>query len=161
MAPAVPGGETLRAFALAMAAGVLVVNRAGTVVLSNPAAEQLIDRTEGELVGGNLGVPLVPERSSSRNQPPLRLKLLSEDYLRREIDAICERRDNRSKSMSLITLEIIKDFLLSSGSLPGAQLVALAHTLRTARACPCRTRSSWRKTVLLEEAVECADGFIR
>ena len=61
MAPAVPGGETLRAFALAMAAGVLVVNRAGTVVLSNPAAEQLIDRTEGELVGGNLGVPLVPD----------------------------------------------------------------------------------------------------
>ena len=59
--PALPGGEILRAFALSMAAGVLVVDRSGTVVLCNPVAQRLIDRTEDELVGGNLGVPLVPD----------------------------------------------------------------------------------------------------
>jgi len=59
--PTVPGGEILRAFTLAMAAGVLVVDRSGTIVLSNPTAQRLIDRTEDELVGGNLGVPLVPD----------------------------------------------------------------------------------------------------
>ena len=59
--PALPGGEILRAFALSMAAGVLVVDRSDTVVLCNPVAQRLIDRTEDELVGGNLGVPLVPD----------------------------------------------------------------------------------------------------
>ena len=44
-----------------MVAGVLVVDRSGTVVLCNPAAERLIDRTEEELVGESFGLPLVPD----------------------------------------------------------------------------------------------------
>ena len=43
-----------------MAAGVLVVDGGGTVVLANPPAQRLIDRTEAELIGGDLGIPLVP-----------------------------------------------------------------------------------------------------
>jgi diguanylate cyclase (GGDEF)-like protein/PAS domain S-box-containing protein len=61
IARALPGGEILRAFVLAMPAGVLVVDRSGTVVLSNPAAQRLIDRTQEELIGQNFGLPLVPE----------------------------------------------------------------------------------------------------
>ena len=45
-----------------MAAGVLVIDRVGTVLLCNPTAQRLMDRTETELVGGDLGVPLVPTR---------------------------------------------------------------------------------------------------
>jgi len=55
------GVDTLRAFAMAMAAGVLVVDRAGTVMLCNAQAQELMGRTERELVGEHLGVPLVPD----------------------------------------------------------------------------------------------------
>jgi diguanylate cyclase (GGDEF)-like protein/PAS domain S-box-containing protein len=61
IASALPGGETLRAFSLAMAAGVVVVDGSGTVVLCNPAAQRLLDRSEEELIGGNLGMPLVSD----------------------------------------------------------------------------------------------------
>jgi diguanylate cyclase (GGDEF)-like protein/PAS domain S-box-containing protein len=60
IAPAIPGGETLRAFASAAGAGVLVVDDTGTVLLSNEVAQVLLDRTGEELVGAVLGFPLTP-----------------------------------------------------------------------------------------------------
>jgi diguanylate cyclase (GGDEF)-like protein/PAS domain S-box-containing protein len=45
---------------MAVGAGVLVVDRAGTILLCNPTAERLLDRAAEELIGSDLGFPLVP-----------------------------------------------------------------------------------------------------
>jgi diguanylate cyclase (GGDEF)-like protein/PAS domain S-box-containing protein len=55
-----PGGETLRLFTAAADAGVLVVDEAGNVLLSNAVAEGLLGRSRAELVGTSLGLPLTP-----------------------------------------------------------------------------------------------------
>ena len=58
--PAIPGGDTLRAFASAAAAGALVVDATGTVLLCNAVAQTLLDRTSEDLVGAVIGFPLTP-----------------------------------------------------------------------------------------------------
>ncbi len=66
---AVAGGlavaeQSLRTVIRENADGMLVIDRAGVVVLANPAAERLLGRAAQALEGTRLGAPLVPGESS-------------------------------------------------------------------------------------------------
>lgn len=67
-----PGGQ-LRELIAQLSDGVLVVDREGSLLFLNPAAEHMLGRPASELLGENIGFPMVP------GGPALELNLVTRD----------------------------------------------------------------------------------